>query len=48
MTHQIALFRGKEVRKALHNGEWWFVIDDVIEVLTDSTDPAQYFKRLKQ
>lgn len=45
---KIALFKGKGIRKTLHNGEWWFVINDIIEVLTDSHDPAQYFKRLKQ
>lgn len=45
---KIALFKGKEVRKVLYNDEWWFVINDVIETLTDSKDPAQYFKRLKQ
>ena len=32
----------------MFNKEWWFVINDVIESLTDSTDPAQYFKRLKE
>jgi DNA-damage-inducible protein D len=47
-TTQIALFKGKEVRKTIYNNEWWFVIKDVIEILTDSADPAQYFKRLKQ
>ena len=45
---QIAIFKGRRVRKTLHNNEWWFVINDVIETLTDSNDPAQYFKRLKQ
>ncbi|MSR78200.1 MAG: phage antirepressor protein [Candidatus Omnitrophica bacterium] len=45
---QIALFRGQKIRKTFHNNEWWFVINDVIESLTDSSDPAQYFKRLKQ
>lgn len=44
---KIALFKKKEIRKTLHNGEWWFVVNDVIEALTDSHDPAQYFKRLK-
>lgn len=48
MESHIAVFRGKEIRKTLHNNEWWFVINDVIELLTDSNDPAQYFKRLKQ
>ena len=45
---KIALFKGKKIRRALHNNEWWFVVNDVISVLADSNDPAQYFKRLKQ
>jgi len=45
---KIALFKGKKVRKTIHHNEWWFVINDVIEALTDSTDPSQYFKRMKQ
>ncbi len=48
ISTKIALFKGKKVRKTLHNGEWWFVINDVIEALADSKDPAQYFKRLKE
>ncbi|MFZ3091717.1 MAG: Bro-N domain-containing protein [Nitrospirota bacterium] len=47
-TTKIALFKGRKIRKTIHNNEWWFVINDVIESLTDSNDPAQYFKRLKQ
>src|SRR4030066_739394 len=46
-TH-LAVFKGKEIRKMIHKNEWWFVINDVIASLTDSNDPAQYFKRLKQ
>jgi len=45
---KIAIFKGRKVRKTLHQNEWWFVINDIIESLTDSNDPAQYFKRLKQ
>ena len=45
---KIAIFKGRKIRKTLHNNAWWFVINDVIETLTDSSDPAQYFKRLKQ
>ena len=48
ISTKIALFKGREIRKKLHNGEWWFVVNDVIETLTDSRDPAQYFKRLKE
>ncbi len=47
-TTKIALFKGKKIRKTLHNNEWWFVVNDIIEALTDSNDPAQYFKRMKE
>jgi len=44
---KIAIFQRKEIRKIIHNNEWWFVINDIIIALTDSKDPAQYFKRMK-
>ncbi|MBF0569675.1 MAG: Bro-N domain-containing protein [Candidatus Omnitrophica bacterium] len=44
----IAVFKGQHIRRVIHHNEWWFVINDVIGSLTDSHDPAQYFKRLKQ
>lgn len=47
-TTQIALFKKKEIRKIIYHGEWWFSVNDIIEALTDSADPAQYFKRLKE
>lgn len=47
-TNKIALFKGQKIRKTLYQNEWWFVINDIIEALTDSLDPAQYFKRMKQ
>jgi len=47
-TTKIAVFKGRKVRRTIHNNEWWFGINDVIESLTDSNDPAQYFKRLKE
>ena len=45
METSIAVFRSKEIRKTIHNDEWWFSIADVVEVLADSTDPRQYIKR---
>lgn len=47
MTTKIAIFKKKEIRKTIYNNEWWFAINDVISALTDSLDPAQYFKRMK-
>jgi DNA-damage-inducible protein D len=47
-TSQIALFKGKQIRKTLHNDEWWFSVVDVCEVLTDSSDAGAYWRKLKQ
>ena len=46
-TH-IAIFRGKEIRKTIHKNEWWFVIADVVSVLTDSIDPQGYIKDMRR
>jgi len=46
--HHIAIFRGKEIRKVIHNNEWWFSVVDVCEVLTDSVDAGAYWRKLKQ
>lgn len=44
---KIAIFQKKEIRKQLHDGQWWFVINDVVAVLTDSADPAQYLRNMR-
>jgi hypothetical protein len=48
MKTHIAVFQGGEIRRTLYNDEWWFVVEDVVRVLTDSADPKQYLKRLRQ
>ena len=45
---RIALFQRKEVRRVIHNDEWWFVISDVVAALTDSPDPGDYLKKLRR
>jgi hypothetical protein len=44
---KIAIFKGKEIRKTIHNGEWWFSVADVVEALSDSVDVRQYIKRMR-
>jgi hypothetical protein len=46
---KIQLFEGRTVRSVWVESEekWYFVIEDVIKVLTDSQDPKQYVKRMK-
>jgi len=45
---KIVLFKNKEIRKVIHNNEWWFSVVDMCEVLTDSIDPGSYWRKLKQ
>ena len=45
---KIAMFKGQKVRKIIHNNEWWFSVSDVVEVLTESADPKQYIKKMRQ
>ena len=44
---EIAEFRGKEVRKVLHDDEWFFSVVDVIEAVTESPSPRRYWAELK-
>ena len=48
MGTEIALFKGKRIRKVLHNKEWWFSVIDVAAVLTGSPDAGAYWRKLKQ
>ena len=45
---RIALFQRKAVRRVIHNNEWWFVVVDVVAALTDSTNPTDYFNKVRQ
>lgn len=46
-TH-LAVFKGKQIRRNLHNNEWWFSVVDVCEVLTGSPNAGAYWRKLKQ
>ena len=45
--NKIAIFEGKQIRKVLYHGEWWFSIIDIIEVLSESDRPRKYWSDLK-
>ena len=45
---KIAIFKGKTVRKTIHNNEWWFSVVDVCGALTESADSGAYWRKLKQ
>ena len=46
---KIALFQGKQIRRHWDNEKelWFFSVVDVVGVLSDSSDPRNYWKVLK-
>jgi hypothetical protein len=45
---QLAVFEGNLIRKILQEGEWWFAVIDIVEVLTGSSIPKRYWSDLKR
>ena len=45
--NKIALFEEKEIRRAWYDEDWYFSVEDVVQILTDSVDVKQYIKKLK-
>lgn len=48
--NSIKLFESKNIRSVWNEAEekWYFVVEDVISILTDSNDPKQYLKRMRK
>jgi len=44
---RIAIFKQKQIRKTIYQNEWWFVVEDIVLALIDSTNPKQYIQRMK-
>src|SRR3989338_6505903 len=44
---QLIVFQDKKIRRLWHNNEWYFSVVDVVEVLTESDNPRNYWSMLK-
>jgi DNA-damage-inducible protein D len=47
MDNKLVVFRGKEIRRVLEKNEWYFSVVDIIEALTDSDNPRNYWNMMK-
>ena len=45
---QLVPFKGVQVRKVFHEGEWWFSIVDVVQALSETANAARYWSDLKR
>jgi prophage antirepressor-like protein len=46
-THHMIMFKGKNIRRALYNDEWWFVVKDIVEALIDTSNSTDYIKKMR-
>ena len=43
----LVVFQDKKIRRIWHNDEWWFSVVDVVQALTESPSPRQYWGVVK-
>ncbi|VVB81462.1 Uncharacterised protein [uncultured archaeon] len=47
MNKALVVFQDKKIRRIWHDNEWYFSVVDVVEALTDSPNPRNYWNMLK-
>ncbi|MEA3430581.1 MAG: BRO family protein [Nanoarchaeota archaeon] len=47
LNNKIIVFENNRIRRVLHNDDWYFSVVDIVEALTDSPTPRQYWGKVK-
>lgn len=47
-TNKLVIFQTKQIRRIWHDDEWYFSVVDIIEALTESPTPRQYWGKVKE
>lgn len=47
-NNNLVLFENSKIRRTIYNDEWYYSIVDIIEILSESKNPRDYWYRLKK
>jgi DNA-damage-inducible protein D len=45
--NHIVVFKDQKIRRVFHEHTWWFVITDIVTVLTDTPNASDYVKKMR-
>ena len=46
--NKIVVFENQDIRRIWYNEEWWYVVNDIVKVLTDSTNVKDYIGKMRR
>jgi len=46
--NHLAIFKGKQIRRVIYQNEWWFVLEDIVKAITDTTNPKDYINKMRR
>lgn len=44
---KIAIFKNKKIRRTIFQNEWWFVVNDIVEALTNTPNVKDYIRKMR-
>lgn len=46
--NKLVVFESKEIRRTWHNEEWWFVVNDIVKAIADTSNAKDYIAKMRR
>lgn len=47
-NNQLIVFESQEIRRTWHNEEWWYVVNDIVEVVAETSNAKDYLAKIRR